>query len=154
MGKRDFGGLAPTPHPVDAHVGARLRARRTVLGMSQERLGEALGLTFQQVQKYERGTNRISASRLYELSLVLDVPVGFFYEDYAPLADAGRAAPAAGYAAAALQREALELMSVLQRIADPESRRKLLNLAATIADAYFPPEKAPGEPGAFGPRRK
>src|ERR687886_2352058 len=69
------------PHPTDVHVGARVRLRRTLLGMSQEKLGEALGLTFQQVQKYERGANRIGASRLFDLSRVLDVPIGFFFDD-------------------------------------------------------------------------
>src|SRR5476649_2712366 len=69
------------PSPIDVHVGSRIRLRRTLLGMSQERLGEALGLTFQQVQKYERGTNRVGASRLFDLSRVLDVPISFFYDD-------------------------------------------------------------------------
>ncbi len=68
------------PHPVDVHVGGLVRQRRTLLGMSQEKLGDALGLTFQQVQKYERGTNRISASRLYHLSLIFGVPVSEFFE--------------------------------------------------------------------------
>ena len=67
--------------PIDVHVGARLRQRRTLLGMNQTKLGEAIGLTFQQVQKYERGANRISASRLFNLSRVLDVPVQFFFDD-------------------------------------------------------------------------
>src|SRR5258706_10394778 len=67
------------PNPTDVHVGARVRLRRTLLGLSQEKLGEAIGLTFQQVQKYERGANRIGASRLWELSGVLDVPVQFFF---------------------------------------------------------------------------
>ncbi|MBV1837378.1 helix-turn-helix domain-containing protein [Acetobacter estunensis] len=66
---------------IDAHVGARIRLRRTMLGLSQEKLGEAIGLTFQQVQKYERGTNRVSASRLFDIARVLDVPIGFFYDD-------------------------------------------------------------------------
>src|SRR3569833_3753192 len=73
------------PNPVDVHVGARVRLRRTLLGMSQEKLGEAIGLTFQQVQKYERGANRIGASRLFDLSRVLDVPVSFFFDDTAPV---------------------------------------------------------------------
>jgi transcriptional regulator with XRE-family HTH domain len=134
-------GPRRTPHPVDVHVGGRVRMRRTVLGMSQERLGDAIGLTFQQVQKYERGTNRIGASRLYELSVVLSVPVGFFYEDYAVHRPTGMSeAPASGYAAATLQRDALELMGVFQRIADPEMRRRVLDLAKAIAGAYFPPE--------------
>src|SRR5215210_645465 len=69
------------PSPIDVHVGGRVRLRRTLLGMSQEKLGEALGLTFQQVQKYERGVNRIGASRLFDLARVLDVPIGFFFDD-------------------------------------------------------------------------
>ncbi len=67
--------------PIDVHVGARLRQRRTLLGMTQTNLGDALGLTFQQVQKYERGTNRISASRLYDLARLLDVTVEYFFDD-------------------------------------------------------------------------
>src|SRR3979490_2796256 len=69
------------PSPIDVLVGSRIRLRRTLLGMSQERLGEALGLTFQQVQKYERGVNRVGASRLFDLSRVLDVPISFFFDD-------------------------------------------------------------------------
>src|ERR1700746_100348 len=72
------------PNPTDVHVGARVRWRRTLLGMSQEKLGEAIGLTFQQVQKYERGANRVGASRLYDLSQVLDVPVSYFFEEISP----------------------------------------------------------------------
>src|ERR1700761_1466352 len=79
--RRSGRGRTPSgkPNPIDAHVGARVRLRRTLLGLSQEKLGEAIGLTFQQVQKYERGANRIGASRLWELSSVLDVPVQFFF---------------------------------------------------------------------------
>src|SRR5271163_1017965 len=69
------------PSPIDVHVSSRIRLRRTLMGMSQERLGECLGLTFQQVQKYERGVNRVGASRLYDLSRVLDVPISFFFDD-------------------------------------------------------------------------
>ncbi len=76
-----YGRGTGKPHPVDVHVGARVRIRRTLLGMSQTTLGEAIGLTFQQVQKYERGMNRIGSSRLYDLSRVLDVPVEYFFED-------------------------------------------------------------------------
>ena len=74
-----------TPNPIDIRVGARLRLRRNMLGLSQEKLGEAIGLTFQQVQKYERGANRIGASRLHELSQVLNVPVSFFFDDTDPV---------------------------------------------------------------------
>ena len=70
-----------TPNPVDIHVGSRLRMRRTLAGMSQEHLGNAVGLTFQQIQKYERGTNRIGASRLYEFSQILSVPVSYFFDE-------------------------------------------------------------------------
>src|SRR5512143_3127512 len=71
------------PNPIDVHVGSRVRLRRTLLGMSQGRLGDAIGLTFQQVQKYERGTNRVSSSRLFDLARVLDVPVSYFFEEMA-----------------------------------------------------------------------
>src|SRR5215217_3228063 len=74
-----------TPNPIEIRVGARLRLRRNMLGLSQQKLGEAIGLTFQQVQKYERGTSRIGASRLYELSRVLNVPVSFFFDDTDPM---------------------------------------------------------------------
>src|SRR5689334_25122650 len=80
------------PHPIDAIVGARVRQRRTLLGMSQETLGKAVGLTFQQVQKYERGTNRISASRLFGMARVLEVPVSYFFDDIQdPGSEAARA---------------------------------------------------------------
>src|SRR5579872_2802569 len=73
------------PNPIDVHVGSRVRLRRNMLGLSQEKLGEAIGLTFQQVQKYERGANRVGASRLHELSRVLDVPVVFFFDAMDPV---------------------------------------------------------------------
>src|ERR687886_1196704 len=109
-GRRKLDG----PHPADVHVGARVRLRRTLLGMSQEKLGKALGLTFQQVQKYERGANRIGASRLNELSRILDVPVSFFFDDTdpvrAPAADGVAGPPVEELKADLLRRpEALEL---------------------------------------------
>ena len=73
--------MASHPNPIDVHVGGRVRLRRTLLGMSQDKLAQALGLTFQQIQKYERGANRIGSSRLYHLSQILDVPVSFFFDD-------------------------------------------------------------------------
>ena len=72
---------AGKPNPVDVHVGSRVRYRRMIIGMSQEKLGERMNLTFQQIQKYEKGTNRIGASRLFQLSKILEVPVGYFFED-------------------------------------------------------------------------
>ena len=79
--KRPSASAKGGPNPVDIHVGARLRLRRTLLGMSQDKLGQALGLTFQQIQKYERGANRIGSSRLYQLGQILDVPVSYFFDD-------------------------------------------------------------------------
>ncbi|MGP1394068.1 MAG: helix-turn-helix domain-containing protein [Inquilinaceae bacterium] len=129
------------PHPIDVHVGSRLRLRRTLLGMSQEKLGEAIGLTFQQVQKYERGANRIGASRLHDLSRVLDVPVAFFFED-APSAKASRA-QAAGMAEDAepytpdpmAKRETLELVRAYYRIHNPALRRRVFDLIKAIANS-------------------
>ena len=72
--------IKKAPNPIDKHVGSRVRMRRMMVGMSQEKLGDALGLTFQQVQKYEKGTNRIGASRLQQISIILQVPVSFFFE--------------------------------------------------------------------------
>ncbi len=89
--------MASKPNPIDIHVGKRLRLRRTLLGMSQERLGELLGLTFQQVQKYERGANRIGSSRLFELGQILDVPVSFFFDDLPDEAAGRPATPARGW---------------------------------------------------------
>jgi len=116
--------------------------------MSQEKLGEAIGLTFQQVQKYERGTNRVGASRLYELSRVLDVPVGFFFEEIDPrllddTAASGMAeAPPSAFEHAHFERETLELVRIYQRIGDPSVRRRLFDLARSIANAYFSSESA------------
>jgi len=133
------------PNPIDVHVGSRLRLRRTLLGMSQEKLGEAIGLTFQQVQKYERGANRVGASRLYDLSRVLDVPVSFFFDDISPEAVAAAAGePVPGGAAALAQRyepdpmmrrETLELVRAYYRIPDPQIRRRLFDLTKAIANA-------------------
>ena len=133
------------PNPIDVHVGSRVRLRRTLLGMSQEKLGEAIGLTFQQVQKYERGANRVGASRLYDLSQVLDVPVAYFFEEIAPAvasaADARRGgaleeAPGPTYEAdPMMRRETLELVRAYYRIPDPQVRRRLFDLTKAIANA-------------------
>jgi transcriptional regulator with XRE-family HTH domain len=130
---------ARRPNPIDAHVGSRVRLRRMLLGMSQEKLGEHLGLTFQQVQKYEKGVNRIGASRLFDLSHVLGVPVQFFYED-APagsdaVANAGFAErPAESYVVDFLSsRDGLELNKAFVRIEDPNVRRSIIDLVRSIA---------------------
>jgi transcriptional regulator with XRE-family HTH domain len=131
------------PNPIDVHVGARTRLRRTLLGMSQEQLGEALGLTFQQVQKYERGANRVGASRLFDLSRILDVPVSFFFDDMSeeieaasPRQIAGLAAdPAVPDADPMLKRETIDLVRAYYRIADPQVRRRVHELAKALAGA-------------------
>lgn len=132
-------GRPPTagnPNPVDVHVGARVRLRRTLLGMSQERLGEALGLTFQQVQKYERGANRVGASRLFDLARALQVPVGFFFDDLpAGLADGAPPSAPAPDDDPMQRRETIELVRAFYRIADPMARRRLYELTRSIADA-------------------
>jgi len=132
------------PNPIDIHVGSRVRSRRTLLGMSQEKLGEAIGLTFQQVQKYERGANRVGASRLYDLSRVLDVPVSYFFEEMRPgVASAAQArlggleeAPSPTYGAdPMMRRETLEPVRAYYRIGDPQVRRRLFDLTKAIANA-------------------
>jgi transcriptional regulator with XRE-family HTH domain len=139
--------MASKPNPIDVHVGKRLRLRRTLLGMSQERLGELLGLTFQQVQKYERGANRIGSSRLFELGQILDIPVSFFFDDL----PAGVGVAARGYATPGLaedssgfdhedeglpldKRETLELVRAYYRIGNPAVRKRLFELAKALAN--------------------
>ena len=123
--------------PVDKFIGARLRARRLLVRMSQEKLGEALGITFQQIQKYEKGTNRISVSRLHQIAHVLGVQVGYFY-DGAPGTQQPSGlgeAPAAPYEADFLSNaDGLQLMQAFMRISDARVRRRLLDLAAAIAE--------------------
>lgn len=136
-GRRGRGG---GPHPVDIHVGSRVRMRRTLLGMSQEKLGEALGLTFQQVQKYERGANRIGASRLHEISHILDVPVSFFFEEMGSETAAASAAglsdePAEFEHDPLAKRETLELVRAYYRIVDPKVRKRIFELTKAVANA-------------------
>lgn len=139
--------MASNPNPIDVHVGRRLRLRRTLLGMSQERLGELLGLTFQQVQKYERGVNRIGSSRLFELGQILDVPISFFFDDMpangatensadAPLGLAEERV-AFDHEVADLpldKRETLELVRAYYRISDPAVRKRLFELAKALGN--------------------
>ncbi len=128
------------PNPVDVHVGRRLRLRRTLLGMSQEKLGEAIGLTFQQVQKYERGTNRIGASRLFDLSRVLDVPVGFFFEEMSedvaaqsPGRARGKVRPIEFAPSPMAKRETLELVRAYYKIHDVDIRRRLFEMVKALS---------------------
>lgn len=128
-----------TPNPIDKHVGARVRMRRMMLSMSQEKLGDALGLTFQQIQKYEKGTNRIGASRLQHISGILQVPPAFFFEG-APNADGGKAsgmseAPSPAYVSDFLATsDGLALVKAFQRIKKPKLRRKIVDLVQQMAD--------------------
>ncbi len=133
--------MVKKPDPIDVHVGSRLRLRRTLLGMSQEKLGKALSLTFQQVQKYERGANRIGASRLYRLSQILDVPVAFFYDDMpAEVRDAARKPPGnfepgqAPYEHTdeAARRETLELVRAYYRIKPEDARLRMFDLVKAV----------------------
>ncbi|MEE9315381.1 MAG: helix-turn-helix domain-containing protein [Rhizobiaceae bacterium] len=127
------------PNPIDIHVGSRVRLRRTMQGMSQEKLGEALGITFQQIQKYEKGSNRIGASRMQQISSALKVPVAFFFED-AP-APAGTVvtgmaeASSTSYVVDFLSSpEGIQLNRAFVRITNPAIRRKIIDMVRTLAD--------------------
>jgi transcriptional regulator with XRE-family HTH domain len=137
------------PNPIDRHVGSRVRMRRILLGMSQEKLGEALGLTFQQVQKYEKGTNRIGASRLQQISTTLNVPPAFFF-DGAPVDGGGVGGGHREFAVAEenstfvmdfiATAEGMNLNKAFARIQDPKVRKRIVDLVASLAaDEPSPP---------------
>ena len=126
-----------TPNPVDKHVGSRVRMRRIMLGMSQVKLGEALGLTFQQIQKYEKGTNRVGASRLQQIADTLQVPVSFLFEG-APDSNAMEGgfgeSPSTAYVSDFLaSSEGLALTRAFTRITDAKLRRSIVDLVEQIA---------------------
>jgi len=138
--------MAGIPRLVDIHVGSRLRQRRTLLGISQEKLGDAVGLTFQQIQKYERGANRVGASRLYEFSLFLDVPISYFFEEMPDKTakSRGRRPQAKGLGEAAqvelesdplVRRETLELVRAYYKVTDPKVRKRVFELVKSLARA-------------------
>ena len=134
------------PNPVDVHVGSRVRMRRILIGMSQEKLGDALGLTFQQVQKYEKGTNRIGASRLQHIANILGVPVEYFFDgkpmdETTPMLDMADGSPdEATYVVDFLATsEGVQLNKAFVRIRDARLRRKVVELVKEIAGA---PEEA------------
>lgn len=132
------------PNPVDKHVGSRVRMRRIMLGMSQEKLGEALGLTFQQIQKYEKGTNRVGASRIQQISEVLQVPVSFLFEGVptGPNGDSfGEGASPAYVSDFLATSEGLALTRAFTRIADSKLRRSIVDLVEQIADREGPDER-------------
>ena len=137
------------PLPVDIHVGARLRQRRTLLGMSQEKLGTAVGLTFQQIQKYERGSNRMGSSRLFEFAKVLDVPVSYFFDEMPSNALAGRPMSGrgrkGGFGEAAtpfeqekdplIKRETLELVRAYYKIREGRVRKRIFEMVKAVGAA-------------------
>ncbi len=141
--KLGYGYGTGTPHPVDVHIGARVRQRRTLLGMSQTKLGDRLGVSFQQMQKYERGSNRISASRLFALTRVFDVPIEFFFDDMptavaasSPTQGRGRAQKPVKYDLDPMaKRETLELVRAYYKISDPKSRKRLFEVTKALGAA-------------------
>lgn len=135
--------MAPkkTPNPTDVHVGSRVRLRRTTLSMSQEKLGEQLGITFQQVQKYEKGTNRIGASRLQDIANILQVAPGYFFEDAPLLAPRGAGFSESGSASTYLvdfisSSEGLTLNRAFTRIPDARVRKRVVDLVEALANSF------------------
>ncbi len=139
-GRSDSG----VPNPIDVHVGSRMRLRRRLLGMSQKMLGEAIGLTYQQVQKYESGSNRIGGSRLFDFARVLDVPVGFFFDDMSDDVTARSPGQSKGTASEAVdvgpdpmaKRETLDLVPAYYKIHDASVRKRLLAFIKALATGY------------------
>ena len=130
--------------PIDIHVGSRVRLRRNLLGLTLQTLGKAVGTSYQQIQKYERGVNRVGASRLFNLGRALDVPVSFFFEDLSPAAAGARKRRAKGLSeapAAALdsdvlnKRETGELIRAYYRVKDPKVRKRVLDLLQALGKA-------------------
>jgi transcriptional regulator with XRE-family HTH domain len=133
--------LRPVPkkqaNPIDAQVGNRVRIRRMLIGMSQEKLGDLLGLTFQQIQKYEKGVNRIGAGRLYEISRILGVPIDFFYEGVAAMQEPGGFAEFRGAPPVmefVSSGEGLQLSVAFMKIKDPKVRKRVLDLVKSLAE--------------------
>lgn len=130
-----------TPNPIDVHVGSRIRLRRMMLEISQEKLGDALGITFQQVQKYEKGSNRVGASRLQEIARALDIGVGFFFEDAPdangnPVNGLGEAKSGAYVVDFISSTEGLHLVRAFLSIPDRKQRRAVIDLVRAIADGH------------------
>jgi transcriptional regulator with XRE-family HTH domain len=131
--------------PIDVQVGTRVRLRRMLIGMSQERLGELLGLTFQQVQKYEKGVNRIGAGRLFQVAHILGVPIDYFYEGVNGALEEtpGFAEPGAGSPPVMeflSSGEGLQLSLAFMKIKDPKVRKRVLDLVKSLADGEPTPE--------------
>jgi transcriptional regulator with XRE-family HTH domain len=150
---RRLSSVKKLPNPIDKHVGSRVRMRRILLGMSQEKLGEALNLTFQQVQKYEKGTNRIGASRLQQISKTLNVPPAYFF-DGAPSLDQGDVSGASATAESGSSyvvdflstTEGLLLNRGFARIQDPKIRKRIVDLVTALAGTEDVSETTSGTP--------
>ena len=128
--------MLSSPDPIDAHVGARLRYRRMLIGMSQETLGARIGLTFQQIQKYEKGQNRMGASRLYRVAEALDVPVAYFFEGLPPTDGAAAdSRPVMDPMRFVADPEGVKLNLAFQQVEDPATRRKIVDLVEALARA-------------------
>lgn len=126
-----------TPNPIDIHVGSRIRLRRNMAGMSQEKLGESLGVTFQQVQKYEKGTNRVGASRLQAIASVLEVPVSYFFQDAptdAPVMELSEEHSSNYVVDFISSTEGLRLNRAFVQITDPKVRARIIDLVRTLAN--------------------
>jgi transcriptional regulator with XRE-family HTH domain len=141
------------PNPIDRHVGSRVRMRRILLGMSQEKLGDALGLTFQQIQKYEKGTNRIGASRLQQISTTLNVPPAFFFDGAPMPSDAARSSELAigeetssSYVLDFIATtEGLNLNKAFARIQDARVRKRIIDLVVSLAEEQPALGRKPGK---------
>jgi transcriptional regulator with XRE-family HTH domain len=134
-GAARYGRGTGVPNPVDVHVGARVRTRRLLIGMNQETLARALGLTFQQVQKYEGGANRVSASRLSQIAEILGVPISYFFNDLEP--EGSEPSPRDLESRERLQRpETIDLIRSYYAIADPEIRRQFLEMVKAVAQSH------------------
>lgn len=123
------------PHLIDVHVGNRLRSRRLVLGLSQEKLGERLGITFQQIQKYEKGTNRVSASKLQAAAQVLNVPIGYFFEDHEPVVPDGLVREVDEIGTFLLSRDGVTLNRAFTSIKSKQVRLSIITLTKALANA-------------------
>lgn len=133
-GLASIGQTDPDAHPVDRHVGLRIRMRRKELGVSQEKLADRVGLTFQQVQKYERGANRVSASRLWEIAAALQVTIGYFYEGLPELTDTDQASARRDVQDLLLSNDGAELATSFLNIRSAKVRRKIVDLVRSLAE--------------------
>lgn len=132
---------AKSPNPIDVHVGGRLRMRRIEIDMSQQVLGEQIGLTFQQIQKYEKGTNRIGASRLQQIAQILEIPVSYFFEGAPGAHEEGEQTVSGGFLEFLGTRDGQRLIESFSKISDAQLRRSIVDLVQRMASMHTPPTK-------------